>query len=91
MMSQQNLKNNQNSEFIYKNSIDCLVKTVKSEGLLAMYKGLIPTYLRIGPWTMIVNYKKNSNSFKIHFLIFSLTLLVLFDLRKVPCNNAVTS
>lgn len=57
-MNQQNLKNNRNSEFIYKNSIDCLCKTIKSEGVLAMYKGLLPTYLRIGPWTMIVSKKK---------------------------------
>lgn len=60
MMSQQNLKNNKNSDQIYKNSIDCITKTVKNEGFLALYKGLIPSYLRIGPWTMIffLTYEK---------------------------------
>ena len=56
MMSQQNLKNNQNSHEIYRNSFDCITKTVRNEGVLALYKGFLPSYLRIGPWTMIVIY-----------------------------------
>jgi len=38
---------------VYKNSIDCLVKTVKNEGFLALYKGFIPCYIRMGPWSLI--------------------------------------
>jgi len=53
-MSQQNLKNNKNNQDIYKNSFDCIQRTVRNEGILALYKGFLPSYLRIGPWSMIV-------------------------------------
>lgn len=60
MMNQQVLKNNANRDYIYKNSFDCISKTVKNEGVLALYKGFLPSYLRIGPWTMIffLTYEK---------------------------------
>ncbi|XP_060586089.1 mitochondrial uncoupling protein 4-like [Ruditapes philippinarum] len=38
---------------LYKNSIDCLVKTVKQEGFMALYKGFVPTYCRLGPWLAV--------------------------------------
>ncbi|KAK8724389.1 hypothetical protein OTU49_011369 [Cherax quadricarinatus] len=38
---------------IYSSTVDCLVQTVKSEGPLALYKGFIPTWLRLGPWNII--------------------------------------
>lgn len=65
MMSQQNLKNNQNSHEIYRNSFDCISKTVRNEGMSALYKGFIPSYLRIGPWTMIffLTYEKCKDVF----------------------------
>jgi len=37
----------------YTSSFDCLVQTVKSEGMLALYKGFIPTWVRLGPWNII--------------------------------------
>ena len=37
----------------YRNGLDCLVKTVKSEGVLGLYKGFIPNWLRLGPHTII--------------------------------------
>ncbi|KAF4677903.1 hypothetical protein FOL47_008969 [Perkinsus chesapeaki] len=37
----------------YKGLTDCLVKTVKSEGVFALYKGFIPNWVRIGPYTTI--------------------------------------
>jgi len=54
MMNQQNLKNNTSNYDIYKNSIDCIKRTVRHEGISALYKGFLPSYLRIGPWSMIV-------------------------------------
>lgn len=30
-----------------------LFQTVKAEGPLALYKGFIPTWLRLGPWNII--------------------------------------
>ncbi|CAF0826429.1 unnamed protein product [Brachionus calyciflorus] len=53
VMDQRNLKDNSNNSVIYRGSIDCLLKTVKSEGPLALYRGFIPSYLRLAPWNII--------------------------------------
>uniref|UniRef100_A0A4W4HTZ5 Mitochondrial uncoupling protein 4 n=2 Tax=Electrophorus electricus TaxID=8005 RepID=A0A4W4HTZ5_ELEEL len=37
---------------LYKSSVDCLVQTVKIEGFLSLYKGFLPTWLRMAPWSM---------------------------------------
>ena len=52
MMNQQNA--------MYKSSLDCLVKSVKAEGVLALYKGFLPTWTRLGPWqfTFWVTYEQ---------------------------------
>jgi len=42
-----------NKEKVYKNAFDCFWKTVKSEGPLALYKGFIPNWMRLGPHTVI--------------------------------------
>ncbi|XP_072355200.1 mitochondrial uncoupling protein 4 isoform X1 [Scyliorhinus torazame] len=36
----------------YKSTIDCLMKTVKREGLVSLYKGFLPTWARMAPWSM---------------------------------------
>lgn len=38
---------------VYTSALDCMVQTVKLEGPLALYKGFIPTWLRLGPWNII--------------------------------------
>ncbi|KAJ3092352.1 Mitochondrial oxaloacetate carrier protein [Quaeritorhiza haematococci] len=38
---------------LYKNGLDCIVKTVKTEGFAALYKGFSAHYLRIGPHTIL--------------------------------------
>ncbi|RXG70100.1 Brain mitochondrial carrier protein 1 [Armadillidium vulgare] len=38
---------------LYFGTIDCLIKTVRQEGPLALYKGFVPTWLRLGPWNII--------------------------------------
>ncbi|KAK6195386.1 hypothetical protein SNE40_000830 [Patella caerulea] len=38
---------------IYSSSFECLVQTVKTEGPMALYKGFIPTWFRLGPWNII--------------------------------------
>lgn len=59
LMNQQNLREHvlrqqgATSQHIYKNSLDCFIKTAKYEGVLALYKGFIPTWVRLGPWNMI--------------------------------------
>ncbi|CAN0923594.1 Mitochondrial uncoupling protein 3 [Linum grandiflorum] len=41
-------------------SYDCLVKTVRNEGLAALWKGFFPTWARLGPWQFVfwVSYEK---------------------------------
>ncbi|XP_072972661.1 mitochondrial uncoupling protein 3 [Typha angustifolia] len=45
---------------LYKNSYDCLLKTVKFEGMTALWKGFLPTWARLGPWQFVfwVSYEK---------------------------------
>ncbi|XP_076927549.1 mitochondrial uncoupling protein 3-like [Bidens hawaiensis] len=44
----------------YTSSYDCLVKTVRFEGFRALWKGLFPTWARLGPWQFVfwVSYEK---------------------------------
>ncbi|XP_064553975.1 mitochondrial uncoupling protein 4-like [Drosophila montana] len=37
----------------YSGTMDCFTKLVQQEGFLAMYKGFLPYWLRVGPWTLI--------------------------------------
>ncbi|CAM1322514.1 SLC25A27 (predicted) [Pycnogonum litorale] len=37
---------------LYKSSLDCLVKSVKEEGFFALYKGFIPIWARMAPWSL---------------------------------------
>ncbi|XP_070537833.1 kidney mitochondrial carrier protein 1-like isoform X2 [Ptychodera flava] len=58
MMNQKQLKEHLHKELgqnkkIYKNTVDCLVKTASTEGFRALYKGFIPSWLRMGPWNII--------------------------------------
>jgi len=36
----------------YKNSMDCLRKTISNEGFFALYKGFLPIWMRLGPWSL---------------------------------------
>lgn len=53
MMNQKNLINATAEQALYKSSLDCLVRTVRTEGPMALYKGFIPNWLRLGPWNII--------------------------------------
>ncbi|RZF43034.1 hypothetical protein LSTR_LSTR001212 [Laodelphax striatellus] len=37
----------------YSGSMDCLIQTVRNEGPLALYRGFVPTWVRMGPWNII--------------------------------------
>jgi solute carrier family 25 protein 14/30 len=43
------------SHYYYSSSFDCFIKSIKSEGLMSLYRGFIPSYLRLGPWNIIVS------------------------------------
>lgn len=38
----------------YTGAVDCVMKTVKTEGLTALYKGFVPTVTRQGPFTVVL-------------------------------------
>jgi solute carrier family 25 protein 14/30 len=40
-------------EKIYRSSVHCCLSTVKNEGLLALYRGFVPSFMRMGPWNVI--------------------------------------
>lgn len=40
------------SGLLYKGSLDCLFKTVENEGFLALYKGFLPVWIRMAPWSL---------------------------------------
>merc|ERR1711892_405002 len=37
---------------VYKNSLECLMVTVRGEGFMALYKGFLPCWLRMAPWSL---------------------------------------
>ena len=53
---------NQNSTKarMYKGSFDCLMHIIKTEGFMALYRGFLPTYIRMAPWSLTfwISYEK---------------------------------
>ncbi|KAJ1271242.1 hypothetical protein BS78_06G114000 [Paspalum vaginatum] len=45
---------------LYRSSYDCLIKTVRHEGTMALWKGFLPTWARLGPWQFVfwVSFEK---------------------------------
>ncbi|XP_019848686.1 PREDICTED: mitochondrial uncoupling protein 4-like [Amphimedon queenslandica] len=37
---------------LYSSTFDCLLKTVKAEGVPALWKGFVPTWSRMAPWSL---------------------------------------
>lgn len=37
---------------LYKGSIDCLMQTIGKEGVFALYKGFLPVWIRMAPWSL---------------------------------------
>ena len=37
---------------LYKSSFDCFAKTLKNEGFFGLYKGFVPCWLRMAPWSL---------------------------------------
>ncbi|CAI8046835.1 Mitochondrial uncoupling protein 4 [Geodia barretti] len=50
MMSQQYHHGNRGS--LYSSSLDCLTSTVRQEGFWALYKGFVPVWTRMAPWSL---------------------------------------
>ncbi len=45
---------NQETPRMYSGMMDCILKTVKNEGVLALYKGFVPNWVRIGSWCVVM-------------------------------------
>lgn len=54
------MMNQDSGGIAYRNSLDCLAKTVKAEGVMALWKGFFPTWTRLGPWQFVfwVSYEQ---------------------------------
>ncbi|XP_048840994.1 mitochondrial uncoupling protein 4 isoform X1 [Brienomyrus brachyistius] len=37
---------------LYKSSLDCLLQTIRGEGFMSLYKGFLPTWMRMAPWSL---------------------------------------
>ena len=47
------IMNQPHDKQLYKGLVDFMVKTIRNEGPLALYKGFTPQWLRFGPFTVI--------------------------------------
>jgi solute carrier family 25 uncoupling protein 27 len=50
MMNQSTDKNGRG--ILYKSSMDCFMQTVNHEGFFGLYKGFVPCWLRMAPWSL---------------------------------------
>lgn len=48
------IKSRMMGDSVYKDSYDCFVKTLKTEGFFAFYKGFWPNFVRLGVWNVIM-------------------------------------
>ncbi|KAG6411941.1 hypothetical protein SASPL_124595 [Salvia splendens] len=48
------VKSRMMGDSVYKGTIDCFFKTLKTEGLFAFYKGFLPNFSRLGLWNVIM-------------------------------------
>ena len=39
--------------FFFSSSFECGYVTVRTEGVRALYKGFVPSFMRMGPWNII--------------------------------------
>ncbi|XP_072495829.1 mitochondrial uncoupling protein 4 [Notamacropus eugenii] len=45
---------------LYKSSTDCLIQSIRGEGFMSLYKGFLPSWLRMMPWSLVfwLTYEK---------------------------------
>ena len=53
MMIQRKLKEKGEHPNIYRSSLECGVHIIRREGLMALYKGFVPAFSRMGPWNIV--------------------------------------
>ena len=40
------------TEGVYRGSVHCLRETLRAEGVAALWKGWLPTWMRMAPWSL---------------------------------------
>ncbi|XP_028401390.1 kidney mitochondrial carrier protein 1-like [Dendronephthya gigantea] len=53
LMNQRKLKHNEGGAKIYRNSLDCILTTIRTERFFALYRGFIPNFVRLCPWNIV--------------------------------------
>ena len=43
----------QDNNIVYRNTLDCIVKTIQNNGAKTLYTGFTANWLRLAPWQMI--------------------------------------
>jgi solute carrier family 25 uncoupling protein 27 len=38
---------------LYKGTMDCLTQAVRKEGVMTLYKGWLPNWMRMAPWSLV--------------------------------------
>ncbi|KAI6049660.1 mitochondrial uncoupling protein 4 isoform X1 [Marmota monax] len=53
-------RDKQGRGLLYKSSSDCLIQAVQGEGFMSLYKGFLPAWLRMTPWSLVfwLTYEK---------------------------------
>uniref|UniRef100_A0ACB8GF73 Uncharacterized protein n=1 Tax=Sphaerodactylus townsendi TaxID=933632 RepID=A0ACB8GF73_9SAUR len=46
-------RNERGRGLLYKSSTDCLLQAIQGEGVLSLYKGFAPTWMRMAPWSLV--------------------------------------
>nr|XP_033791486.1 mitochondrial uncoupling protein 4 [Geotrypetes seraphini] len=46
-------RDKQGRGLLYKSSIDCLIQAIRGEGFMSLYKGFVPTWMRMAPWSLV--------------------------------------
>nr|XP_056712801.1 mitochondrial uncoupling protein 4 [Euleptes europaea] len=46
-------RDEQGRGLLYKSSTDCLFQAIQGEGFLSLYKGFVPTWMRMAPWSLV--------------------------------------
>ena len=61
-----------------------LFQTCRTEGVMALYKGFIPTFLRLGPWNTLVSFQYDVRTIIFMIVVFLITKKILSVQGAIP-------
>ena len=88
-------KETKDAQIIYKSSFECGIATLKNEGFLALYKGFMASFMRMGPWNIIFflvyeqlkQVSTSSTSSAFWKSAFLLSFFRLIQQKKCSCDD----